>query len=552
MRTTLCLVCATALAGCDGVITSATPTTPTTPVVPTDCTAAAVAEHAIVHRLTATEYDNTIKELFGVSSTAAISFPPQPAGPSGYTNDSTGLETTADFVDTLFTEAGNVAAAVVTSKGAAQGAYARLAACASGFAPNQLRTAPQQACMTSVIAALAPRAWRRPVTAEELAQLAATFAQSGDFDTGLNDVIEALLMSPHFLFVMVVSPQSTDPNAKFALTPHQLASRLSYFLWQSMPDAQLLAKADDGTLTQATVLQGEVGRMLADPRGTPLRRTLRDEYAQLGRLDAAPVQNLPEPLRAAMIAETDAFLADFFVNDRAVSDLVGARRSFANKTLADHYGLAFPSGKDPASIVTFEGGQTDRIGLGTQGSVLTATAGDINFTHPVKRGHFVAAKVLCAPPPAPPANVPPINPDPAVGGTPREKLAVHTANTACAGCHVVMDEVGLGLENYDQFGRWRTTYPGLSGTIDASGKLPNGQTFTDAKSMYQAIASLDSTSMCVAQQLMKLALQSPLATGNARCAQVQVASAASGGTVSSLVKSLVTSPTFLMQAGEAP
>lgn len=533
------------LAGCEGIATTA-------PSSIAGCPTPAVAEHTQVHRLTATEYDNTVQALLGVRSSAATAFPPQPAGPSGYTNDSTSLGVSAELVSTLYTQAEAASAAVLASKGTAGGAYARLAPCAGGFLPGQLASAQQKACLGSVIAALGPRAYRRPLGSDELAQLTAAASASGDFDTALNDLVQTVLMSPHFLFVTVVGPQSTDPQARFALTPHQLASRLSYFLWQSMPDEELFARAADGTLVRPDVLQAQVARMLASPASAPLRRTLRDEYAGLARLDAAPVQNVSEPLRLAMIAETDAFLADLFAADRPVADVVGARRTFANQVLAQHYGLTFPAGTDPATMVAFTGDQTDRAGLGSQAAVLVATAGDINFTHPVKRGHFVADRMLCSPPPAPPPNIPSIDPNPSVGGTPREKLAAHVNNPACSGCHQVMDELGLGLENYDPQGRWRTTYPGLSAPIDASGTLPGGTGFKDAREMFQQLAARDSTGMCVAQNLMKLALQSPVATPNARCAQLQVAQAAKGGTVSTLVKALATSAPFLQQAGEAP
>src|SRR5262249_2670937 len=153
---------------------------------------------------------------------------------------------------------------------------------------NQLSSTAQKTCMQQVISTLAPRAFRRPPTADETTELTTAFQDSGDFDTGLNDLLVALLMSPNFMYVSVVSSPSQDPSAVYALDPYQLASRLSYFLWQSMPDAELFSKAADATLLQPDVQKAQIARMIADPRSAPLLATMRDEYAGLLRLSLAP------------------------------------------------------------------------------------------------------------------------------------------------------------------------------------------------------------------------------------------------------------------------
>jgi hypothetical protein len=253
-----------------------------------------------------------------------------------------------------------------------------------------------------------------------------------------------------------------------------------------------------------------------------------------------------------MIGETDAFLADIITQDRSPLTLLTGTQSFVNKTLADWYGLSFPAGQSPDSFVPVA---SNRTGIGAQASVLVNSAGGSpTFTNPIKRGHWLASKLLCINPPPPPPNVPPLPPASDANPTVRQRLAAHLSTPSCTACHVAMDAVGLGAENYGPFGQWRTTYDDQT-PVDASGTLPGDNTaFTDSASMYRALGASQTAQACVALQIMKLALSRDLPTDADQSAASAVA--ASGVTPTShfsdLIRNIVTTTEFLQQTGEAP
>jgi Protein of unknown function (DUF1588)/Protein of unknown function (DUF1592) len=325
-------------------------------------------------------------------------------------------------------------------------------------------------------------------------------------------------------------------------------------LWQSMPDDTLTATADQATLHDPNVLRAQVTRMLSDSRATNLKNVLRDEYAGLLSLARTDLTQLGQTndLRDAMVGETDAFLADIVSNDRSALTLLTGTQSFVNKTLADWYGLSFPAGQDPATFVPLA---SNRTGVGSQASVLVNTAGGSpTFTNPIKRGHWIANKLLCINPPPPPPNVPPLPAASDANPTVRQRLAAHLSAPGCIACHVAMDSVGLGAENYGPFGQWRTTYADQS-VVDASGTLPGESTsFSDSASMYQALGSSATAKTCVALQFMELAVSRALNTDVDQ--SVASAIAQSGVTPTShfsdLISSIVLTKEFLQQTGEAP
>lgn len=223
--------------------------------------------------------------------------------------------------------------------------------------------------------------------------------------------------------------------------------------------------------------------------------------------------------------------------------------------MATYYGIPF-TGSDPAAYVQATL-PADRTGLVTTPGILTATAGDVAYTHPVHRGHWVTQKITCTPPSPPPQNTNETFTNPSTSGeTPKQALASHTSNPACAGCHVNMDALGLGLENYDPFGKWRTTYPSLPGTIDSSGTLPPpaDTPFTNGLEMYAELAGDDGTRACLAQQLMAYVLTRALTSTDDQCVakSIGTASVTPKGTFSETMKLIVQSRQFLMQTGEAP
>jgi hypothetical protein len=329
----------------------------------------------------------------------------------------------------------------------------------------------------------------------------AVFNGGGSFDQGLYDVTVSLLMHPEFLLIPVVDPKSTDPSASFALDDFELASRLSYFLWQSMPDDALFAAAEAGTLHTPATVEAQVARMLRDPKAAHLRAVLRDELADLGKFARVDLSQLGQTnaLRDAMIGETDAFLDDLIKNNKSALLLLSSNQSFVNKTLADFYGLSFPAGTDPSHFVALP---STRVGLGSQASVLTNSAGgNASFTNPIKRGHWIAKKLFCNEPPPPPPNVPPLPAATQANPTIRGRLAAHLNQPSCVNCHATMDSFGLGAENYDPFGKYRANYPDHT-TVDASGTFPDGTPFADSAEMYTKLADQAAARSCIAQQLM--------------------------------------------------
>ena len=321
-----------------------------------------------------------------------------------------------------------------------------------------------------------------------------------------------------------------------------------------MPDDALTAIADKGTLHEPDVLRGQVTRMLSDARATNLKNVLRDEYAGLLSLTRTDFTQLGQTndLRDAMVGETDAFLADILTNDRSPLTLITGTQSFVNKTLADWYGLSFPAGQSATSFLPVA---SDRTGIGAQASVLVNTAGGSpTFTNPIKRGHWLASKLLCINPPPPPPNVPPLPAASPANPTVRQRLAAHLSTPSCTACHVAMDAVGLGAENYGPFGQWRTTYADQT-PVDASGTLPDENTaFSDSAAMYKALGSSDTAKACVALQVMKLALSRDLPTTADQSAASAVAMSGVTPTshFSDLIRSIVTTTEFLQQTGEAP
>lgn len=446
--------------------------------------------HVALHRLTNDEYTNTLQDLLFTQARPGDAFPRASIGESGFKNDSQALAVNDDWVSRAYSAADAAASELVASKGAPNGAYARIVTCATA----------NRDCATTTLATLGARAYRRPIQDDELAALMAAFDAQTSFDTGLHDAVVTMLLSPSFLFV--AAPAAG--NEPVALDGFALAARLSYFLWQTMPDAELFAAAKSGALATDDGLVAQAKRMLADPRALRLARTLVREWAGLATLESSSIDGLTDELRAAMVKESDLFVAELLTHDRPLIELVRADYTFANEALADLYGVPFP-GDDPNAFVRVDLAGKKRKGIGTQASVLTVTAGAPDVTHPVRRGFWVAQRVMCMSPPPPPADVPPLPPA-APAQSIRDRLNQHVASPACSGCHVVMDAVGLGLENYDPLGRWRDSYRGESAAIDASGELPGGAAFASPEQMFASLAEDESVRTCLGKQVLSLAL----------------------------------------------
>jgi mono/diheme cytochrome c family protein len=334
------------------------------------------------------------------------------------------------------------------------------------------RGADDESCATTIVTTLAHRAYRRPIAREEVPSLMAPYRlgrERGGFENGIRLALQRILVSPDFLFRVETDPPGVRSGAAYRISDVELASRLSFFLWSSGPDDELLAVAERGRLRDRGVLDRQVARMLSDPRATTLVSNFVGQWLYLRNMEAV----LPDPsafpdfdenLRTALGKETELFFESMIRDDRSLLDLLTADYTFLNERLARHYGISGVHGTEFRRVtVTNE----ERKGLLGKGSVLTVTSYP-NRTSPTLRGKFILENLLGSPPPPPPPNVPSLKEGKDASQlTMRERMEQHRANPVCASCHARMDPLGFALENFDGLGRWR---PG----VDASGILPDG------------------------------------------------------------------------------
>ena len=349
------------------------------------------------------------------------------------------------------------------------------------------------ACARKILGAVTRRAYRRPVTDADVQPLMALFdagKADGGFDAGIDRALKRLLVSPEFLFRVERDPGSVPPDTVYRISDLELASRLSFFLWSSIPDDQLLDLAERGRLRNPTVLAGQVRRMVADERFDAFVRNFAGQWLYLRNLpSAAPVgfefPDFDDTLRQAFQTETELFFQSVVREDRSAIELLTANYTFVNERLARHYGIPNIKGSD-FRRVTF-GRDTPRGGLLGQGSILTVTSHP-DRTSPVVRGKWILENLLGTSPPPPPPNVPELKPtgEPGQVLSMRERMVQHRQSPQCASCHAIMDPIGLSLENFDGVGKWRVL--GESGAvIDATGALPDGATFSGPDGLKRAL-----------------------------------------------------------------
>jgi hypothetical protein len=337
-------------------------------------------------------------------------------------------------------------------------------------------------CARRILSTLARRAYRRPVNETDLRDLLPFYErgrQEGSFDLGIQKALERLLVSSQFLFRIEREPATVAPGTGYRVSDLELASRLSFFIWSSIPDDELLDVAAAGRLKDPKVLDQQVRRMLADPRSESLVTNFAAQWLYLQDIaaklpDEILFADFDETLRRAMQRETELFVSSVFKDNRSVLDLLGANYTFLNERLARHYGVPNVKGSY-FRRVTFPEGSV-RGGLLGQGSVLTITSYSTR-TSPVLRGKWVLENLLSAAPPPPPPNVPSLNTEKAPGKplTLRDAMVQHRASPACAGCHARMDPIGFAMENFDAVGRWRERDGDQP--IDATGVFPEGTKF---------------------------------------------------------------------------
>ena len=353
----------------------------------------------------------------------------------------------------------------------------------------------EAACAKEILFPLIRRAFRRPVTDADLEAIMPVFQarriSGGGFESSIEAGLRRLLVSPEFLFRVEHDPSGASPGSNYRISDLELASRLSFFLWSSIPDDELLTIAERGELSNRPIFEQQVRRMIADDRSTELIRNFAGQWLQLRNLDAVNMDwalfpNFDDGVRFGFRRETELFVESILRENRGIIELLTADYTFVNERLARHYGIPGVYGDQFRRVSVLD---RNRQGLLGHGSILTVTSRP-NRTSPVLRGKWILMNILGSAPPDPPADVPALEED-AVGNhskadTVRERLAQHRSNPVCAGCHAMIDPPGFALENFDAVGRWREVDDSFR-PIDASGVLSDGTPFNGVASFRNAL-----------------------------------------------------------------
>ena len=424
--------------------------------------------------------------------------------------------------------------------------------------PTSAEVEEAATCAKTILSTLARRAYRRPVTDADLEIPLALYREgssAGGFESGIELAVRGILVSPNFLFRFEDQPSSVAPNTPYRISELELASRLSFFLWSSIPDDELVDVAVQGTLHDPEVLREQVRRMLADPRSQALVDNFAGQWLHIRnvagfRPSPELLFHFDDNLRMAFERETKMFFESIIRENRSVLSLLDADYTFLNERLAKHYDIPGVYGERfrrvalPANSV--------RRGLLGQGSILTGTSRP-NRTSPVIRGKWILENILGAPPPPPPPDVPDLEEerDPRKVLPIREQMAAHRANPVCASCHAQMDQLGFALENFDAIGEWREIYPsGLP--VDASAEFPDGTTFDGPAELRQLLlGQSESFLTTVTDRLLTYALGRGLeATDAPYVRRIKREAADENYAFASLIQGIVTSTPFQMRMAQ--
>lgn len=376
--------------------------------------------------------------------------------------------------------------------------------------------AEQTECARQILSNLSRRAYRRPATDAEVAELMSFYLQGraetgATFDLGIEMALRRLLVSPEFLYRVELDPEGVSPSVSYPISDIELASRLSFFLWSSIPDDELLTLAENGQLRQPQILSGQVRRMIADSRSLSLTTNFAAQWLELRNLETTVRPGEPfsvafdESLRQSMLRETELLFDGVVRLNRPVIELLTADYTFVNERLADHYGLAGVTGSHFRRVSLPP--ETNRAGILGHGSVLTLSSHAIR-TSPVLRGKWILNNLLGSPPPDPPPNVPALDDtrNQAKRPTLRARMEQHRNNPACAACHSMIDPLGFALEHFDAIGRWREVDASFN-AIDDSGVLPDGRAFEGIVEFREALIERpEQFIFTVAEKLMTYAL----------------------------------------------
>jgi hypothetical protein len=429
----------------------------------------------IIHRLSQFEYNNTVRDLLGVDTRPADKFPPDGGGGGGFDNNADTL-----FIPPILMEKYLVAAGEILES-AKPG---RIFIAKPAFLMSK-RSAARQ-----ILEYFAHRAFRRPVEKDELEDLLGLYDRAGkrgeNHESGVKLALKAILVSPNFLFRIEANRSTTEP---YRINDYELATRLSYFLWSSMPDDNLLAVAAQKRLHEPKVLEAEIQRMLQSPKAKAFAENFATQWLRVKELktSAQPdTRRFPEftaELRDAMYAEPVEFFHSLLRGNRSLLEFIDSDYTFVNADLARHYGIEGVEGRQFQRVKFSD---RNRGGLLGMAGVLTLTSYPLR-TSPVLRGKWVLEEILGSPPPPPPPLIKSLPRDdkPKDGLTLRQRLEKHREDVTCAACHKRMDPLGFGLENFDAIGRWRTEI--ADQPVDASGEMTTGEKFSGPVELKQIL-----------------------------------------------------------------
>jgi hypothetical protein len=500
---------------------------------------------AVVRRLNRAEYNNTVRDLLGTTLAPANDFPEDDLG-GEFDTVGEALSLSPTYVAAYE----KAAYALVTDLLAADATRrARVVSCDVATGGDT--------CAQNILGAFARRAWRRPVTADEvqtlMAPMAAAKTAGATAAEGLQYALATVLLSPFFIFKpeILADPNSIQPQR---LGPHELATRLSYALWSSMPDDALSAAADAGQLSSDDQVAAQIDRLLADPRADALLDVFAGQWLNYRALPAHEVEATAFPqftpaLANSMGLEARRFVQEFLRSDRPVIEMLTARFTFLDAGLATLYGITRPAGSAAGTLVRVDTAALPRSGILTLGAFLTGTSLP-SRTSPVKRGEFVFNRLLCQTIGQPPPDVPPLSDgDTTTTLTLRQRMEEHRKNPVCSPCHSLMDPIGFGLENYDAIGRYRTT--DAAGAIDASGVLPDGTSFNGAVDMATVLARDARFSDCLTRKFMTFAVGRLLnqPSDGALVASLAAKARAASGSFPSIVRQVLLSDGFRSRQG---
>lgn len=452
----------------------------------------------VLRRLNRVEYNNTVRDLLGTSLRPADKLPDE-AAVEGFDTNGEALTIGVAHIGT-FEAAANQLIDELYALPASDERRSKVLVC-------QPAAGSETTCAQQIFSTFARRAFRRPVVQAEidrLLQLVDELKTAGEtYENAIKAALTSFLVSPHFLFM--VEKGELGPGVVKPLDDHELATRLSYFLWSTMPDAELFSAADAATLAKDPAkLSDEVRRMLADPKGAALTHDFVGQWLTLRRLDLVEPSKATFPsydvtLRDAAVRETELFLHALIDENAPVESLLTSTFTFANERLAQHYQVT-SAGTDFARV---DLAGSERLGVLGQASFLMQTS-QPGWTSPTKRGAWVLEQLLCSPPPPVPAdlNIEPLS-QPPPNQTKREQLEEHRKEPKCAGCHAVMDPIGLGLENFDAIGGYRTLDNGKP--VDATGVL-EGKPFAGLRQLSDLLKTDPRLQKCYAQQLLTYAV----------------------------------------------